>query len=80
MAWLEIQHPGPKWRHGLRPDNTVLIMARFYNTANQTGDTNAVTAHHGRLRFAVRVHNRGLHRRGVFITKIEDMTDFDTTR
>ena len=79
MARLEIQHPCPKWRHGLRPDNTVLIMARFDNTANQTGDANTVTAAMNRVWLTICSHDCCFHRSRVFRSKVKDMTDFNPT-
>src|SRR5262249_33092912 len=64
-------------RHGFRPDNAVLVVARLDDGADETRDADAVRSHLQRHGLAVRPRDGGVQRLRVFRAEIEDVPDLD---
>ena len=71
---------GAKRGNRIRPDNTLVIMAGFNNTANKPRDTNAIRAHMHRNRLAIGAADCCPHGFGIFSAKVKNMANLNTAQ
>ena len=63
----------------MRPENTILVVILFDGSCDNAGYADSVAAHKGMNREIVFSQYCGVHGPGVFVSKLENVSDFNTS-